>query len=199
MLYLCPRSWRCIMIYFILTVYSLVLASFLHVVGMNYPLRKPFLRRISSECDYCGEKLLTIHLLPVVSFILLKGRTGCCNQSMSWSYFIVEILAPIFVCILYKVYGLENSFYLYIFIFSLLLILYVSDIFYLHIPNLILFLYFISCASYYGYVDFTLLLQHTYQLILGIIVFIGIYLFVRKGFGFGDIKLLILLCFFFEF
>ncbi|MBC6309463.1 prepilin peptidase [Listeria sp. FSL L7-1582] len=184
------------MIYFILSVYSLVLASFLHVVGINYPLRKPFLRRISSECDYCGEKLAAIHMLPVVSFVLLKGRTGCCNQPMSWSYFIVEILAPIFVCILYSVYGLESPFYLYLFIFSLLLILYVSDIFYLYIPNVILLVHFTMYTSYYGYIDFAVLLQHMYQLIIGAVVFLGIYLFVRKGFGFGDIKLLILLCFF---
>ncbi|MBC1456627.1 prepilin peptidase [Listeria newyorkensis] len=183
------------MIYFILSVYSLVLASFLHVVGMNYPLRKPFLRRISSECDYCGEKLQLTRMLPIASFVLLKGRTGCCNQPMSWSYFIVEMLSPVFVCILYGVYGFESSFYLYIFIFSLLLILYVSDVYYLHIPNMFLFVYFLSCASYYGYVDLSVLLQHMYQLILGTVVFVGIYLFARKGFGFGDIKLLILLCF----
>lgn len=196
MLHLYLRSWRCIMIYIILSVYSTVFASFLHVIGVNYPPRKPFLLRASSRCDYCGEKLSGAHMLPVVSFIFLKGRTSCCNKPMSWSYLAVEVLAPLFVCILYKLYNFEAPFYLYMFIFSLLLILFVSDMLYLHIPNSILSLYLIVFTVYYGYTDVSTLLQQMYQLMVGAVVFIGLYLCVRKGFGFGDIKLLILLCFF---
>ncbi|WP_077913290.1 prepilin peptidase [Listeria rocourtiae] len=98
------------MIYIILSAYSTVLASFSHVIGVNYPPRKPFLLRVSSKCDYCGEKLSGVHMLPIVSFIFLKGRTSCCNKPMSWSYLAVEVLAPLFVCILYKLYNFEDPF-----------------------------------------------------------------------------------------
>ncbi|WP_077913289.1 A24 family peptidase [Listeria rocourtiae] len=81
----------------------------------------------------------------------------------------------------------------------MLLILFVSDMFYLYIPNSILSLYLISFTVYYGYTDVSTLLQQMYQLMAGAVIFIGLYLCVKKGFGFGDIKLLILLCFFSKF
>ncbi|MBC6315455.1 A24 family peptidase [Listeria grandensis] len=183
------------MVYLILSTYSLILASFLHVVGSSYPVRRPFLLRKSSECDHCGKKLRAIDMIPVMSFVMLKGRSNCCNERMSRTYFIVELLSPIFICTLYSVYGFNYSFYVHVFIFSLLIILYVSDIFYLHIPNLILLVYFLGFAGFYGLTNRDMLSGQLYQLFMGCIIFLGTYFLVRRGFGFGDIKLLILLCF----
>ncbi|AQY51279.1 prepilin peptidase [Listeria weihenstephanensis] len=183
------------MVYFILSVYSSVFASFLHVVGANYPIGRPFLFRSSSECDFCKTKLSMRFMIPIFSFIFLKGKTNCCGQSMSKTYIFVETLAPIFVCSLYALYGFEANFYAYIISFSLLLILFVSDMLYLHIPNRILLIYFIFAAIFYAYTDMAILFHQLEQFLLGGVTFLSLYLLIRKGIGLGDIKLLIVLCF----
>ncbi|MBC1271856.1 prepilin peptidase [Listeria booriae] len=187
------------MIYFHLVVYSTIFASFLHVVGMNVPLRNSFILRVSSQCDFCGKKLEVGQMIPILSFILQGGKSACCHKPMNKTYIAVELMSPFFVCLLYALYGFTAVFYLYITIYSLLLILFVSDVLYLCIPDGILLSYFIIFAILYLYQNPSTFLSHLYQLIIGLFLFLLLYLIVRNGFGFGDIKLLILLCFLLSF
>lgn len=44
-----------------------------------------------SFCDYCGKRLGILDLIPVFSFIFLKGRTRCCGNKISKDKLIAEI------------------------------------------------------------------------------------------------------------
>ncbi|EUJ44124.1 prepilin peptidase [Listeria riparia] len=183
------------MVYFYLVVYSTIFASFLHVLGMNAPLSNTFILRVSSQCDYCGKKLEVRQMIPVISFIMQRGKSTCCHKPMNRTYILVELMSPLFICLLYALYGFTDTFYLYAIVYSLLLILFVSDVLYLCIPDSILLSYFTISATFYFYQNPSAFLEHLYQLIIGLFLFLLLYLIVRNGFGFGDIKLLILLCF----
>lgn len=49
----------------------------------------------ASHCPECGAPLRWWHNIPVLSFVLLKGRCAHCNTSISWQYPAVEVLAAI--------------------------------------------------------------------------------------------------------
>ena len=60
-----------------------------------------------SKCPKCGNKLLFWHNIPVLSYILLRGKCYFCKEKISFQYPIVEfITGVIFVAIFFK-YGLR--------------------------------------------------------------------------------------------
>lgn len=69
---------------------GLIVGSFLNVLtqrmgtGVNLGGR--------SACDACGKQLRWYHLIPVVSWIVLRGRCGFCGTRLSVQYPLVELL-----------------------------------------------------------------------------------------------------------
>ena len=45
-----------------------------------------------SECDYCQHVLGPIDLIPVISWLILKGHCRYCRKPLSWQYPVVELL-----------------------------------------------------------------------------------------------------------
>ena len=58
-----------------------------------------------SFCDFCGKKILKRDLLPVFSFIFLKGKTRCCGQKISKDKVLVEIEAGFAFVFVFKFYN----------------------------------------------------------------------------------------------
>ena len=48
------------------------------------------LARPSSHCPKCQAHIKPWHNIPVVSFLLLKGKSACCHEPISWQYPMVE-------------------------------------------------------------------------------------------------------------
>lgn len=51
----------------------------------------------ASHCDYCNRKLKIYELVPIFSFIFLKGRCSSCGKKLDRDYIIYEILGGIFI------------------------------------------------------------------------------------------------------
>jgi leader peptidase (prepilin peptidase)/N-methyltransferase len=76
---------------------GLVVGSFLNVVVHRLP-RGQSLVRPRSRCPWCGAPIRALDNLPVLSFILLRGRCRHCTGPISWRYPLMEILtAALFV------------------------------------------------------------------------------------------------------
>ena len=45
-----------------------------------------------SRCPHCNTPLRLWHNIPVISYLLLKGRCGFCGESIAWRYPVVEIV-----------------------------------------------------------------------------------------------------------
>ncbi len=68
---------------------GLAVGSFLNVVIYRVPRRMSIVRP-RSHCPHCGTPLRWRDNIPLLSFLLLKGRCRACRQPISWLYPAVE-------------------------------------------------------------------------------------------------------------
>ena len=87
--------------YLIVGFLGAILGSFLLHEYDNYGKTNNRLK-LRSRCDHCGEQLKFKNLIPILSFLLQKGKSTCCNKKLSYKYLISEIgLASFFMVCLY--------------------------------------------------------------------------------------------------
>lgn len=72
------------------TLFGLVVGSFLNACIHRLPRQISLMTR--SQCPGCGKKIAAYHNIPVVSFLLLRGRCAQCRQTISWQYPLVELI-----------------------------------------------------------------------------------------------------------
>lgn len=71
--------------------FGLAGGSFLNVVIYRLPLGQS-VATPPSHCPACGARIRIIDNLPIVSFLLLRGRARCCKASIAVRYPLVELL-----------------------------------------------------------------------------------------------------------
>jgi len=77
---------------YFLTVFSVLgcmIGSFLNVVILRLPTGVSLMRR--SRCK-CGAAIPWYFNLPVLGWLMLRGRANCCNRSISFRYPAIELL-----------------------------------------------------------------------------------------------------------
>ena len=88
---------------------GLVVGSFLNVCIHRLPLGQSVVRP-RSRCPGCGEGILWYQNVPLVSWLLLRGRCARCSQRISLRYPFVELLSGFFVFGAWRIYGLTPAF-----------------------------------------------------------------------------------------
>jgi leader peptidase (prepilin peptidase)/N-methyltransferase len=80
---------------------GLALGSFLNVVAARVPLRRSIVRP-PSACMSCGEEIRWYDNIPLVSYILLRGRCRRCGVRIPLVYPGVELLTAVLItgCVL---------------------------------------------------------------------------------------------------
>jgi len=73
------------------TVVGLAVGSFLNVVIARVPEGRSVVRP-ASACPACGEPIRAAENVPVLSWVLLRGRASCCGTPISARYPLVELL-----------------------------------------------------------------------------------------------------------
>lgn len=68
--------------------------SFLNVVAWRLP-REESLVLPPSHCTHCGSRLRWWQNLPVLGWLLIRGRCGFCGSPVSWRYPLVELLCAL--------------------------------------------------------------------------------------------------------
>ena len=68
---------------------GLVFGSFGNVLIYRLPLGQSIKGR--SRCLRCGKTIRAIDLIPVISFVLLRGRCRSCKEKLGWQYPAVEL------------------------------------------------------------------------------------------------------------
>lgn len=81
-------------------VLGLVIGSFLNVVIFRVPHGESIVSP-ASHCPTCGHYLRPWELIPVLSFLALKGRCSKCGIKISWRYPLVELLTGILFVAVY--------------------------------------------------------------------------------------------------
>jgi len=115
------------MIVFLVGLLGLVFGSFLNVCIYRIP-RGESVVFPSSHCTVCNTKLKWYDLIPVLSFLLLKGKCRYCKNPISITYPIIEIICAVISILSVNLYGLSISALLIFIIGCLLLYVSVVDI-----------------------------------------------------------------------
>jgi leader peptidase (prepilin peptidase)/N-methyltransferase len=116
---------------------GLTFGSFFNVVGLRLPKNEPFGSE-RSYCPACKKQLAAVELIPVFSYIVQKGKCRNCQKSISFMYPAIEFLTGILFMHSYIYFGLEWELITALLLMSMLMILLVTDISYMLIPNKVL-------------------------------------------------------------
>jgi leader peptidase (prepilin peptidase) / N-methyltransferase len=85
---------------------GLALGSFLNVVAARVPRRTSIVRP-ASACMECGTPIAWRDNIPVVSWLLLRGRCRHCGTRISWLYPGVELTTALLVAACVLAFGLS--------------------------------------------------------------------------------------------
>ena len=125
---------------FILTfaLFGLAVGSFLNVVADRLPEGESIVYP-PSHCSTCGHTLATGDLIPVVSYISLRGRCRYCGAPIPKRLPVIEAVTGALFVFAYLEYGLTLKTAVTVFYFCLFLVLMVIDLEHTVIPNKIVY------------------------------------------------------------
>jgi leader peptidase (prepilin peptidase) / N-methyltransferase len=117
------------LIYYILVgLLGLLIGSFLNVCIYRIPIDKSIISPPSS-CGSCGKRLSALDLVPVFSYLFLRGKCRHCGVKFSSRYAFVELITSIvFVVLFYKYNSDIWTFIFYTFFMSVLLVVFFIDL-----------------------------------------------------------------------
>lgn len=171
---------------------GLVFGSFYNVVGLRVA-KKESIVRPPSHCTSCNKRLKGIELIPVISYLLQGGKCRNCKAKISPVYLITELVTGLLFAFVYYKLGFTWELTVALLFISLLVIINVSDIAYMLIPDKILlfFLPFLIVGRVLSP------LEPWWDAIVGALLGFSILLLIaiisKGGMGGGDIKLFFLI------
>ncbi len=110
-----------------------VIGSFLNVVILRTPLKQSIVTT-RSHCWSCGTQLKNIDLIPIFSYIFLRGRCRFCGSKISPRYWIVELISAIMYTLSVCVLGISLPLAFALVLMPVLIVASGIDIDYMQIP-----------------------------------------------------------------
>ncbi|MBK3493439.1 prepilin peptidase [Viridibacillus sp. YIM B01967] len=169
-------------------IFGLVFGSFFNVVGLRVPKGESIVRP-PSHCTNCQRQLSAIDLVPVLSFVFLKGKCRSCGAKIHWVYPLMEFLTGILFALAYMELGFEPELIIALLFISLLIIITVSDIAYMLIPNKILLSFGVFLAAGRIFVQLDPWWASIIGAVGGFLILFLVALLSKGGVGGGDVKL----------
>jgi len=121
------------MILFIFII-GLIVGSFLNVVIWRLHSGEPIVFG-RSQCPRCQAKLRPKDLIPLLSFIFLRGRCCYCRQPISWQYPLVEFATGLLFILAYSCQPQPLIFFRDAVLISILIVIFVYDLRWQLIPD----------------------------------------------------------------
>ena len=119
----------------IIAIFFLSVGSFCSSIIFRLAPNSPFpLYKIRSSCPSCSKKIDIINLIPLVGFLIQKGKCKFCNSNISKFYLFTEIFFLLIGILLVYNYGISLSTIIYTIIIFCFYILFVLDYKYLYLP-----------------------------------------------------------------
>lgn len=171
-------------------VLGLVIGSFLNVCIYRIPMEQS-IAFPSSHCTNCNHKLMSLDLIPVISYLFLGGKCRYCKEKISIRYPLIEILNAVLYLLIYFKFGLTVITLKYCILTSILIVIgmidYDTQFVY---TSTTLFGGIIACM--FIIIQAVVYKTGTVDLILGGVIgfgIIGLIVFFTKGMGEGDIEI----------
>jgi len=122
------------MVYFIVAVFGLVLGSFLNVCIVRLP-RKQSILLPGSHCPLCKHPIRWYDNVPLVSYLVLRGRCRDCHARISPQYAVVEALNALLLVATFRRFGLSPELVKYSALMMILIVLVFTDLRERRIPH----------------------------------------------------------------
>lgn len=181
----------------LIIILGLAWGSFLNVCIYRIPLKKSLILS-RSLCPNCKKKIAWYDNLPILSYLILKGKCRNCKHKISIQYPVVELLSALLLFLAYLKFDLSWQFFSSFVLISILIVVSFIDLNHRIIPDIItlpgivlglFFSYFNPQASLLASVIGFLSGGLSFYLL----AYVGEAVFKKESMGGGDIKLAALL------
>jgi len=172
-----------------------VFGSFFGVVGSRLPKKESIISP-GSHCTYCKHVLKWYELIPVFSYIIQKGKCRNCKKKLSIFYPLIELACGLLFSLSFFCFGLSKELLIALIIVSFFIIVIVSDVTYLIIPDEVTLFFSILVIviklTLFGIKEFL------FSILSGILLFCLMYcimmlgnkIFKKETLGGADVKLM---------
>lgn len=170
---------------------GLVIGSFLSAFTYRFP------KKISvifgrSFCPECKHPIAAFNNIPLLSFLLLRGKCRSCNEKISYRYPFIEATTAITFLALFKYSDLTTFVYLAP-LAAILISIFVIDLEHKIIPDELVFLGILWVLGFYLFLSPALIFKNFLVGLGASLFFLLIHLITRgRGMGLGDVKFAIL-------
>lgn len=176
------------LLYTIILIYGMIFGSFLNVCIYRIPNKENIVSH--SHCMHCGYRLAWYDLVPVFSYVFLKGKCRKCGTRISIQYPLVELLNGVLWFAIFYCYGFQLKSVLYCVLISILIVISVIDFRTYEIPPCLN-----VCIGILGIIQVIADRDNWLNYVIGffsISVFLLILYYISKGraIGGGDVKLM---------
>ncbi|MBE8190471.1 MAG: prepilin peptidase [Candidatus Thioglobus sp.] len=183
---------------FLALIFGLIIGSFLNVIiyrlplnlqGKNYSIISPS----RSICPNCQVPLGFWQLLPLLSFIIQKGKCKSCKAKISWQYPIIELISAVISVLIIARFGIGFEAFFYLLFGYISITLFIIDFKHQLLPD-VLTLGLLWLGLLFHLEDFAALSQGIIGAVAGYLSLWSIHwifklLTGKAGFGYGDFKL----------
>ncbi|WP_310176685.1 prepilin peptidase [Neobacillus niacini] len=174
------------MVYLLL--FGLCLGSFYNVVGLRIPLNQSIIKP-RSHCPNCNHTLTSIDLIPVLSYVFLRGKCRRCKAPISPFYPIIELITGLLFMFAPIIMGWSYELIIAWTFISLMVIIFVSDIHYMIIPDKVLLVFAVLFLLERGFLPLSPWWDSVLGAVVGFTLLLIIAVLSKGGMGGGDIKL----------
>jgi leader peptidase (prepilin peptidase) / N-methyltransferase len=169
---------------------GLAVGSFLNVVAARVPLKRSIVTP-GSACMSCGHEVAWYDNVPVVSYLVLRGRCRGCGTGIGWVYPAVELLTALLIAASFLAFGWSGKSFVAAFFCAVLVTISATDLAHRIVPNVIVLpaaaVVLVAQTALEPSVEWVLAA-------LGAALFLLVAaLAYPKGMGMGDVKLALLL------
>jgi leader peptidase (prepilin peptidase) / N-methyltransferase len=180
-------------VYLFLVLMGLSVGSFLNVVIYRLPLKMSVIKPRSS-CPSCGKLIAWYHNLPVLSYLILRGKCAGCGAKISPRYLFVELVTCAIVVGYYVWLGPVWQTLGYILLTTALLVVFLIDCKHYIIPDEITYPGIVLGLLFSLVNPDLTIFQSAIGLLIGgggllLMAVIGDWIFKKESMGGGDIKL----------
>lgn len=124
-----------------LFVFGILFGSFFNVVGLRLPKKQTFVKG-RSYCPHCNKQLTWFELIPVLSYLMQSGKCRKCGETISIVYPTMEFATGFLFVFSYLKLGASIELLIALSLISMLIIVFITDLAYMLIPNKILLFFF---------------------------------------------------------
>ncbi|WP_034870112.1 prepilin peptidase [Clostridium lundense] len=170
-----------------------IIGSFLNVCIYRIP-REESLAYPSSHCPKCNNKLKWRDLIPIISYMFLKGKCRYCKEKIGVRYPLIELFTGIVYLIVAIEYGVSLNYLKYVTLLSILIVISFIDMqtmdvyFSITVTGVIFGLIFLVTQ---GILQNYILKDYIYYILGGIVPagIISLIILLTGGMGWGDVEI----------